>query len=49
MIVLNCSDYLDFRVGEPEQTRDTAYFHVIGNGGDRFGVSNAHCMYRTLF
>ena len=27
-----------------EQTRDTAHFHVIGNGGNRFCVSNAHCI-----
>ena len=32
--------------GQPEQTRDTAHFHVIGNGGDIFCVSNAHCIER---
>ena len=26
------------------RTRDTAQSHVIGNGGARFCVSNAHCM-----
>jgi hypothetical protein len=46
MTVLNCSDYPNFRVGQPEQTRDTAHFHVIGNGGDIFCVSNAHCVER---
>jgi hypothetical protein len=35
-----------FEYGQPEHTRDTAYFHVIGNGGDRFCVSNAHCIER---
>ena len=28
------------------RTRDIAHFHVIGNGGDRFCVSNAHCIER---
>ena len=47
MTVQNCSDYPDFRVGAArtlEQTRDTVHFHVIGNGGDIFCVSNAHCI-----
>jgi hypothetical protein len=42
MTVLNCFDYPDFRVGAART--DTAHFHVIGNGGDRFSVSNAHCI-----
>ena len=56
MTVLNCFDLLSlttpiFEWGQPEQTRNTAYFHVIGNGGNRFCVSNAHCieMHRALF
>jgi hypothetical protein len=49
MTVLNCFDLLSlttpiFEEGQPEQTRNTAYFHVIGNGGNRFCVSNAHCI-----
>jgi hypothetical protein len=44
MTVLNCSDYPDFRVGAART--DTAYFYVIGKGGDIFCVSNAHCIQR---
>ena len=30
--------------GSQNTTRDTAHFHVIGNGGDRLCVSSAHCI-----
>jgi hypothetical protein len=48
MTVLNCFDYPDFRLRgrQNRQSRNTAYFHVIGNGGDMFCVSNAHCIER---
>jgi hypothetical protein len=46
----DCSELFWFSsMGSQKRTRDTAHFHVIGNGGDRFCVSNACTLHRVLF